>query len=79
MPETISRSGAIIPVEIRTARTEHPCNDCPEPIMPRGRKHDAELCCGRHLASTVTALAEGQPVGVTVAPVHAHTLELLRG
>ena len=48
-------------------------------IVSRGRKHDAELCCGRHLAATVTALTEGQPVGVTVTPVHAHALELLRG
>jgi hypothetical protein len=37
MAETISRSGAILPVKIRTARTEHPCNGCPEPIMPGDR------------------------------------------
>ena len=48
-------------------------------IVSRGRKHDAETCCGRHLASTVTAMMEGQPVGVTVTPAHAHTLEMLRG
>ena len=45
-------------------------------IVSRGRKHDAELCCGRHLASTVTALTEGQTAGVTVTPVHAHALEV---
>ncbi len=37
MPETITRPGAVMPVQVRTARTQHPCNDCPEPIMPGDR------------------------------------------
>ena len=37
MPETITRPGAVMPVHVRTARTQHPCNDCPEPIMPGDR------------------------------------------
>ena len=37
MPETITRPGAVMPVHVRTARTRHICNDCPEPIMPGDR------------------------------------------
>ena len=65
--------------ESRNTWSAEPCKAEARFLVSRGRKHDAELCCGRHLASTVTALMEGQPVGVTVTPVHAHTLELLRG
>lgn len=35
--ETISRSGAILPVEVRTARKRHVCDDCGEPIEPGDR------------------------------------------
>ena len=65
--------------ESRNTWSAQPCKAAARFIVSRGRKHDAELCCGRHLASTVTAMMEGQPVGVTVTPVHAHTPELLRG
>lgn len=35
MPEqTIDRSGAVLPVKVRTARTRHACDDCGESIEP---------------------------------------------
>lgn len=37
MPETITRSGAVLPVQVRTARRRHACNDCPVPIEPGDR------------------------------------------
>ena len=41
MAETITRHGAVLPVEVRTARKRHACNDCRVPIDP-GDKY--ELC-----------------------------------
>ena len=35
--ETIIRPGAVLPVEIRTARKRHDCNDCDWPIEPGDR------------------------------------------
>ena len=33
MPEqTITRSGAVLPVKVRTARVQHTCSDCGRPI-----------------------------------------------
>src|ERR1035441_862798 len=40
--KTITRAGAVLPVEIRTARKRHSCNDCPEPIMP-GDRHELSV------------------------------------
>jgi hypothetical protein len=37
VPETITRDGAILPVKIRTARTQHTCDDCGKPIEPGDR------------------------------------------
>jgi hypothetical protein len=37
MSETITRPGAIMPVKVRTARTQHSCNDCRVPIEPGDR------------------------------------------
>lgn len=37
MTVTIKRPGAILPVEVRTARKHHTCNDCPVPIEPGDR------------------------------------------
>jgi hypothetical protein len=37
MAETITRSGAILPVEVRTARKRHACDDCQEWIEPGTR------------------------------------------
>ena len=37
MADTITRAGAILPVEIRTARKRHTCDDCGEPIEPGDR------------------------------------------
>jgi hypothetical protein len=37
MGETITRPGAVLPVEVRTARKQHACNDCPVPIEPGTR------------------------------------------
>jgi hypothetical protein len=34
---TIIRSGAVLPVQVRTARKRHVCNDCPVPIEPGER------------------------------------------
>lgn len=35
MPEqTIIRSYSVLPVKVRTARTQHACDDCPVPIAP---------------------------------------------
>lgn len=34
MAETVTRSGAVLPVKVRTARTQHACDDCPVPIEP---------------------------------------------
>ena len=35
MPEqTITRSGAVLPVKVRTARVQHTCSDCGRPIEP---------------------------------------------
>jgi hypothetical protein len=31
------RPGAVLPVEVRTARTGHRCSDCENPIMPGDR------------------------------------------
>lgn len=42
MPDTITRPGAILPVQVRTARKEHACNDCDVPIRP-GERY--ELSC----------------------------------
>jgi hypothetical protein len=42
MPETITRVGAVMPVKVRTARTRHTCNDCPEPIKP-GDKYEVSV------------------------------------
>ena len=39
MPETVMRDGAILPVQVRTARKQHPCNDCDLPILP-GDKYE---------------------------------------
>ena len=33
-PWTIRRSGAVLPVKVRTARTRHRCDDCGQPIEP---------------------------------------------
>jgi hypothetical protein len=37
VPETVTRSGAVLPVKVLTARKPHDCNDCPEPILPGDR------------------------------------------
>jgi hypothetical protein len=84
MPETTTERQWLADLTARFGESRIPPGPEARFIVSRGRKHDAELCCGRHLASTVTAstvtaLTEGQAVGVTVTPVHAHTLELLRG
>lgn len=34
MSETITRSGAVLPVKVRTARMRHACNDCGRTIEP---------------------------------------------
>jgi hypothetical protein len=47
--------------------------------VARGRKHDAQLSCRRHLAATVEALAEGQNASVTLTLVHAPGQVLIRG
>lgn len=40
MTQTVERKGGgRIPVQVRTARKTHPCNDCPEPIEP-GEKYE---------------------------------------
>jgi len=39
MAETVMRSGAILPVQVRTARKQHVCNDCDMPILP-GEKYE---------------------------------------
>lgn len=31
---TIDRTGAVLPVKLRTARTRHACDDCGCPILP---------------------------------------------
>jgi hypothetical protein len=40
--ETILRPGSVMPVQVRTARTQHACNDCPEPIEP-GEKYELSV------------------------------------
>jgi hypothetical protein len=42
MPETITRPGSVMPVQVRTARTQHVCNDCDEPIEP-GEKYELSV------------------------------------
>lgn len=42
MAETITRPGAILPVEIRTARKRHACDDCHYSIMP-GEKYEFQV------------------------------------
>lgn len=37
MTETITRPGAVLPVQVRTARTQHTCDDCDQPIEPGDR------------------------------------------
>lgn len=38
MPEqTVTRSGAVLPVRLRTARAQHVCDDCGDPIEPGDR------------------------------------------
>lgn len=37
MAELIMRSGAVLPVQVRTARKRYQCNDCPLPIEPGQR------------------------------------------
>jgi hypothetical protein len=39
MSTTITRPGAILPVEVRMARKPHDCNDCGGPIQP-GDKYE---------------------------------------
>lgn len=39
MTETVTRSGEILPVQVRTARKQHPCSDCGLPILP-GDKYE---------------------------------------
>jgi hypothetical protein len=39
MPETTTWPGSVLPVEVRTARKRHPCNDCDIPIEP-GDKYE---------------------------------------
>jgi hypothetical protein len=39
MAETIARSGAVLAVQVRTARKRHDCNDCTVPIEP-GEKYE---------------------------------------
>lgn len=39
MAETVIRSGAVLPVKVLTARTQHACDDCPLPIEP-GQKYE---------------------------------------
>jgi hypothetical protein len=36
-PEAITRPGAILPVQVRTARTQHACDECRVPIKPGDR------------------------------------------
>ena len=49
MSETVTRDGAVLPVQVRAARKQHPCNDCDLPILP-GDKY--ELAVYRRTAST---------------------------
>jgi hypothetical protein len=42
MPETIIRPYSVMPVHIRTARTQHLCSDCEKPIEP-GDKYELSV------------------------------------
>ena len=39
--QTVDRPGEVLPVKVRTARTQHACDDCGQPIEP-GDQY--ELC-----------------------------------
>lgn len=49
--------------------SDHPCGCVARFNVTRGRKHDAQHSCRRHLAATVEALMQADSVAVTVTRI----------